>query len=69
MMNHLQILMHIPMMETNLPGNAMKFFSTMIPIVKFDILEEFKFFLIKSFKMENITSKWMFQLELILKLE
>ena len=32
--------MHIPAMNTNVPGNAMKFFSTLMPIVMFDILSE-----------------------------
>ena len=44
MMNHLQIITHIPTMDVNVPGNAMKFFSTMMPIVTFDLLESFKFY-------------------------
>ena len=44
MMNHLQIIMHIPAMDVNVPGNAMKFFSTMMPIVTFDLLEEFQIY-------------------------
>ena len=38
MMNQLQIIMHLPMMNTNMPSNNMKFFSAMMPITAFDIL-------------------------------
>ena len=31
-------------MNTNIPGNAMKYFSTMMPIVAFDVLGDLQFY-------------------------
>ena len=36
--------MHIPAMNADISGNAMKFFSTIMPIVAFDVLGELQFY-------------------------
>ena len=39
MINPLQIIFHLPAINYNYPGNAMEFFSIIVPIVNYDVLE------------------------------
>ena len=41
MINSLQLVLHIPIMRIVLPGNLMTVFAVLIPIVMFDVLQEF----------------------------
>ena len=40
MINSLQIIMHIPLFSSALPGNVILFLEKTIPIVMFDIIKE-----------------------------
>ena len=36
--DQMQIFIHLPVMNLKIPANAMTFFSTIVPIVTFDLL-------------------------------
>ena len=42
--DQMQIFIHIPIMKLKIPANAMNFFSTMVPIVTFDVLQNLGFY-------------------------
>jgi len=42
LINNLQIIVHIPMMNVVIPANVLTFFAVLIPLVMFDVLEDFK---------------------------
>ena len=44
MIGVIQVVMHIPLMNINVPPNAMIFYKTIIPIVNYDILSSFDFY-------------------------
>jgi len=44
MINTLQLILHLPIMNTPIPANVMSMFSILIPVVMFDLLEEFHIF-------------------------
>jgi len=41
MINSLQLILHLPIMNTPIPANVMSMFTILIPVVMFDLLEEF----------------------------
>jgi len=42
MIGIIQIALHLPLLKIRFPANALKFFSIIIPIVNYDILNNFK---------------------------
>ena len=49
--DQLQIIIHLPILNIQIPANGMEFFSIAVPIVTYDIFENLSFYLnfIKSF--------------------
>ena len=44
MINSLQLILHLPIMNTPIPANVMTMFWILIPVVMFDLLEEYHIF-------------------------
>ena len=42
MVNNLQLVLHMPILSNVIPANAMSFLSAIIPVVMFDVLEEYR---------------------------
>ena len=42
MINSLQIIFHLPILHVVMPGNVQTLFQIMVPVVMFDILENFE---------------------------
>ena len=42
MINSLQIIFHLPILYVVMPGNVQTLFQIMVPVVMFDILENFE---------------------------
>ena len=41
-MDQLQLIIHLPILNLIIPSNAMEFFSIIVPIVTYDLLESFE---------------------------
>ena len=40
--DQLQLIIHIPILNINIPANSMEFFSVAVPIVTYDVFENFE---------------------------
>ena len=43
--DQLQIIIHLPILNIQIPANGMEFFSIAVPIVTYDIFENLSFYL------------------------